>query len=150
MHLVEWNSDGNFSLTKDLLDDEVPPYAILSHTWGPEEDEVTFQMVRPPQSKSESPEGNAGIVSQPESDRDSYAHELESDRATNTSTYDDPQPNFPSDPAAQRDIGIENQGDQKERDSGVSTAGNSTTCVLRRHRFPIPRRARGDPGDRPL
>jgi hypothetical protein len=42
MRLLELRSDGGFSLTKGLIDD-VPPYAILSHTWGADGDEVTFQ-----------------------------------------------------------------------------------------------------------
>ena len=33
---------GRLSLTRDLADDQLPPYAILSHTWGPDEDEVLF------------------------------------------------------------------------------------------------------------
>jgi len=41
MRLLECNSGGKFSLTKDLIgDDEIPSYAILSHTW--EGQEVTF------------------------------------------------------------------------------------------------------------
>ncbi|KAK0718684.1 hypothetical protein B0T26DRAFT_856403, partial [Lasiosphaeria miniovina] len=36
--------DGEFSLTKDLHRD-IPPYAILSHTWGKDEEEVTFKDV---------------------------------------------------------------------------------------------------------
>jgi hypothetical protein len=32
---------GEFSLTKDLIGN-IPPYAILSHTWGADTDEVTF------------------------------------------------------------------------------------------------------------
>ena len=42
MRLLEWKSDGNFSLTKDLIDNN-PPYAILSHTWGVDTEEVTFK-----------------------------------------------------------------------------------------------------------
>ncbi|KAF7523150.1 hypothetical protein G7054_g11871 [Neopestalotiopsis clavispora] len=34
--------DGELSLTRDLICD-IPPYAILSHTWGPDNEEVTFQ-----------------------------------------------------------------------------------------------------------
>lgn len=34
--------DGKISLTKDLAGD-IPQYAILSHTWGPDEEEVTYQ-----------------------------------------------------------------------------------------------------------
>jgi hypothetical protein len=37
-------ADGNrLSLTKDLPIDNIPPYAILSHTWGPDTDEVTYR-----------------------------------------------------------------------------------------------------------
>src|SRR6266480_2559299 len=42
MRLLELKDNGEFSLTKNLIDN-IPPYAILSHTWGPEEEEVTFQ-----------------------------------------------------------------------------------------------------------
>jgi hypothetical protein len=35
---------GRFTLTKDFTgDDQIPPYAILSHTWGPDNEEVTFE-----------------------------------------------------------------------------------------------------------
>lgn len=34
--------DGRFKLTKDLVHD-IPRYAILSHTWGPDTEEVTFR-----------------------------------------------------------------------------------------------------------
>ena len=43
MRLLERNSAGEFILTKDFVDDEVPPYAILSHTWGADAEEVTFE-----------------------------------------------------------------------------------------------------------
>jgi hypothetical protein len=39
MRLLEYLSNGQFSLTEFF--DNVPPYAILSHTWGLEE--VTFK-----------------------------------------------------------------------------------------------------------
>ena len=43
MRLLERNSAGEFSLTEDIVDDnEIPPYAILSHTWK-EGEEVSFQ-----------------------------------------------------------------------------------------------------------
>jgi len=42
MRLLHFNSDGDFSLTQFF--DDVPPYAILSHTWGL--DEVTFKDMR--------------------------------------------------------------------------------------------------------
>jgi hypothetical protein len=35
-------SDGKFSFTEDLVRD-IPQYAILSHTWGPDAEEVTFR-----------------------------------------------------------------------------------------------------------
>jgi hypothetical protein len=43
MRLLKYADAGDFCLTKDFVgDDTVPPYAILSHTWGDDEDEVTF------------------------------------------------------------------------------------------------------------
>ena len=41
MRLLQLTQHGEVSLTKDLGND-VPPYAILSHTWGADDDEVTF------------------------------------------------------------------------------------------------------------
>jgi Heterokaryon incompatibility protein (HET) len=43
MRLLKWNSAGEFSLTKDFVGDDIPQYAILSHTWGADTEEVTFQ-----------------------------------------------------------------------------------------------------------
>ncbi len=43
MRLLERGDDGEVSLTKDLASDKAPPYAVLSHTWGPDTDEVSFQ-----------------------------------------------------------------------------------------------------------
>jgi len=37
MRLLKRNSAGEISLTEDYTGDHVPPYAILSHTWGSEE-----------------------------------------------------------------------------------------------------------------
>src|SRR6186713_1593639 len=42
MRLLKINHDGNFSLTR-FQPHDVPPYAILSHTWGTEDQELTFQ-----------------------------------------------------------------------------------------------------------
>jgi hypothetical protein len=42
MRLLERNNDGEFSITKDFSDD-IPCYAILSHTWGADIEEVTFR-----------------------------------------------------------------------------------------------------------
>lgn len=41
MRLLTVADNGELSLTSDL-DDDVPPYAILSHTWGADDDEITF------------------------------------------------------------------------------------------------------------
>ena len=44
MRLLLRGDTGELSLTKDLVgDDIIPPYAILSHTWGEEAEEVTFE-----------------------------------------------------------------------------------------------------------
>src|SRR5262245_61684943 len=44
MRLLQRSSTGEFSLTKDLVDDNtIPPYAILSHTWGADTEEITFK-----------------------------------------------------------------------------------------------------------
>jgi Heterokaryon incompatibility protein (HET) len=41
MRLLKLGSGGELSLTKYLFRD-IPPYAILSHTWGEDDDEITF------------------------------------------------------------------------------------------------------------
>jgi Cdc6-like AAA superfamily ATPase len=43
MRLLELDGAGQLSLTKGLLGDDIPKYAILSHTWGADTEEVTFQ-----------------------------------------------------------------------------------------------------------
>ncbi len=52
MRLLERNNAGEFSLTKDLVDDDIPRYAILSHTWGADSEEVTFEDVMKGTGKS--------------------------------------------------------------------------------------------------
>ncbi|KAF2811363.1 HET-domain-containing protein [Mytilinidion resinicola] len=42
MRLLRLEDDGEFSLT-DYIGYDVPPYAILSHTWGAYNEEVTFR-----------------------------------------------------------------------------------------------------------
>src|ERR1700761_9261600 len=42
MRLLKRTENGELSLTKDLTDN-IPPYAILSHTWGGDDDEVVFE-----------------------------------------------------------------------------------------------------------
>lgn len=41
MRFLEFDSNGDLKLSKDFTDN-IPAYAILSHTWGADEDEVTF------------------------------------------------------------------------------------------------------------
>jgi Heterokaryon incompatibility protein (HET) len=43
MRLLERNSAGELSLTRDFFGDNIPEYAILSHTWGADTDEVAFR-----------------------------------------------------------------------------------------------------------
>ena len=43
MRLLERNNAGQLSLTKDLIGDDIPKYAALSHTWGVDTEEVTFK-----------------------------------------------------------------------------------------------------------
>jgi len=42
MRLLKLGDNGEFNLTKDLINN-IPPYAILSHTWGDDDEEVTFK-----------------------------------------------------------------------------------------------------------
>src|SRR6266487_3923768 len=42
MRLLEVNGSGQFSLTKDIINNTTP-YAILSHTWGDDDKEVNFK-----------------------------------------------------------------------------------------------------------
>ena len=41
MRLLQLKSGSELSLTEDLIDN-IPPYAILSHAWGTDRDELTF------------------------------------------------------------------------------------------------------------
>jgi hypothetical protein len=42
MRLLRVEEGGRYSLT-EFSSDEIPPYAILSHTWGENHDEVSFR-----------------------------------------------------------------------------------------------------------
>jgi hypothetical protein len=42
MRLLRVNENGDFSLTKDIINN-TRPYAILSHTWGEDDEEVNFK-----------------------------------------------------------------------------------------------------------
>lgn len=54
MRLLTATSSGGFSLTKPLDEHARPPYTILSHTWGEDEDEVTFDDISSGQYKHKS------------------------------------------------------------------------------------------------
>lgn len=43
MRLLKGDSAGQLSLTKEFLGDNIPEYAILSHTWGADTEELTFK-----------------------------------------------------------------------------------------------------------
>lgn len=44
MRLLECGDDGKLSFSENLLDDKIPPYAILSHTWSADNtEEVIFK-----------------------------------------------------------------------------------------------------------
>jgi tetratricopeptide (TPR) repeat protein len=45
MRLLKLEDDGSLTFTKDLASD-IPPYAILSHTWGDDEEELTFRDIK--------------------------------------------------------------------------------------------------------
>jgi hypothetical protein len=44
MRLLQFDQRGGLCLTRDLSEEELPskPYAILSHTWGKDDEEVSF------------------------------------------------------------------------------------------------------------
>jgi hypothetical protein len=43
MRLLEYNNDGEFSLTEYFVGGKIPEYAILSHIWGADTEEVTYR-----------------------------------------------------------------------------------------------------------
>lgn len=60
MRLLTWTSQGELTLTDDLSDN-TPPYAILSHTWGFDNDEVTFADVQQGEGQGQNKAGFAKI-----------------------------------------------------------------------------------------
>jgi hypothetical protein len=62
MRLLYTACDGKLGWTKNLIgDDEIPPYAILSHTWQAQE--VTFDDLKNPDDlKSRDAKGKAGYA----------------------------------------------------------------------------------------
>ena len=51
MRLLRWSSQNELSLT-DELDKNIPLYAILSHIWGLNRNEVTFADIQKSQGQS--------------------------------------------------------------------------------------------------
>ena len=43
MRLLQRDEHGEITLTEQFHPNKIPPYAILSHTWGSPRDEVTFK-----------------------------------------------------------------------------------------------------------
>ncbi|OCK75235.1 hypothetical protein K432DRAFT_308993 [Lepidopterella palustris CBS 459.81] len=44
MHLLRCSNPGELSFSRDFVSkDTIPPSAILSHTWGADTEEVTFE-----------------------------------------------------------------------------------------------------------
>jgi hypothetical protein len=44
MRLVQYDEDGGLSITDDLVcEDTIPPYAILSHRWGDDAEELSYE-----------------------------------------------------------------------------------------------------------
>ena len=56
MRLLKFGSHGELSLTEELIEN-IPRYAILSHTWGPDNEEVTFGDLRDGSGKSKASYG---------------------------------------------------------------------------------------------
>ncbi|KIV77690.1 hypothetical protein PV11_09473 [Exophiala sideris] len=52
MRLLELDSRGEVESTKNFIVGDIPPYAILSHTWFPDEEEVTFSDLQNGSGKS--------------------------------------------------------------------------------------------------
>jgi hypothetical protein len=45
MRLLKYEDDGQLTIT-NFADNAIPPYAIPSHTWGADTEEVTFADLR--------------------------------------------------------------------------------------------------------
>jgi hypothetical protein len=53
MRLLQLETDGRFHFAEDPVDD-IPPYAILLHTWGADKDEVSFADIRDNTARNQS------------------------------------------------------------------------------------------------
>jgi len=56
MRLLHRTSDGIITPTNDIIHN-IPPYAILSHTWGSDEEEVTFADIRDSPQRAQAKSG---------------------------------------------------------------------------------------------
>jgi hypothetical protein len=59
MRLLRAHGDDDFSLVE--YHDKIPPYAILSHTWDADDDEVTFKDICKGKGKGKQKAGNAKL-----------------------------------------------------------------------------------------
>lgn len=64
MYLLEVKSQGDSGLAK-FVDDKIPSYAILSHTLGAEDEDVTFRNTVNSTGKGKSKAGYGKIISLP-------------------------------------------------------------------------------------
>ena len=59
MRLLQATGEDDFSLVEYI--DNIPPYAILSHTWGPDHEEVTFKDIYKGKGKGKTKLGYAKL-----------------------------------------------------------------------------------------
>ena len=53
MRLLSYTNTSNFILTEHQ-DNNIPAYAILSHTWGKKDDEITLEDIKAGKAKAKS------------------------------------------------------------------------------------------------
>jgi hypothetical protein len=61
MRLLKLEANGEFSLTNDITRPTIP-YAILSHTWGEDDEEVTFEDLKDGSGKTKKVYKNASVL----------------------------------------------------------------------------------------
>jgi hypothetical protein len=72
MRLLQVDENGEFSVSNDLIDN-IPPYAILSHTWGEDHEEVNFKDLTIGLRKTKSGYGKLRFCTQ-QATRDNLQH----------------------------------------------------------------------------
>ena len=72
MRLLTYDRDGELRVTRDLVND-IPSYAILSHTWGADEEEITYHEVQDSSSKKKAGYAKIQFCGQ-QAARDGYQH----------------------------------------------------------------------------